>query len=152
MPRPALDIANHFVEYSGYTKTSLQVQKMTFISHGYMLGMHDVPLVTDDVEAWVHGPVYPKIYQEFKKWGSGIIGKMSYYPKPFDKIEYEILDKIFAWYGRFCGYFLSDITHGNSKESTPWKQCYTKGRKVTIPNSITKEYYSKLYQERGFQY
>ena len=37
--RSALDVANYFVEYSDYTKTHLQIQKLTYISHGYMLAI-----------------------------------------------------------------------------------------------------------------
>lgn len=150
--RSALDVANHFVEYSGYTKTHLQIQKMTYIAHGYMLGIHGVPLVKDEVQAWKYGPVFPNLYNEFRKWGSGVIGKIRYSPKPFNGDEYDVMEKVFAWYGRFCGYFLSDITHNNSNDKTPWSQCYSYGHKRPIPNEITKKYYAKLYSERGYEY
>ena len=47
----ALDVANHFIEYSGYTKTNLQVSKLTYISHGYTLAIHDEPLIAEVVDA-----------------------------------------------------------------------------------------------------
>ena len=68
--RPALDVANWFIEYSGYTKTSLQIQKITYIAHGYMLGIHGVPLVSDQAQAWKLGPVFPEIYWKFKSGSS----------------------------------------------------------------------------------
>lgn len=142
--RPALDIANHFIEYSGYTKTNLQILKLTYISHGYMLAIHDVPLIEDDVQAWEHGPVIPKIYNKFKKWRSGVIGRTSYIPKPFRTEEREILEAVFAHYGKYCGYYLSQITHEDGKIETPWKQCYQSGMNLPIPNEITKKYYKTL--------
>ena len=93
--RTALDVANHFVECSGYTKTNLQVMKLTYISHGYMLAIYDEPLIYDEVEAWDHGPVIPAAWHEFKKWGSRIIERIRYIPDPFNNEEKEILDGVF---------------------------------------------------------
>lgn len=154
MIRHAIDVANFFVTYSGYTKTPLQVQKLTYISHGYMLGIHDIPLVHDTVEAWEHGPVFPEVHHTYKGYGSGVIGRVSHEPKPFvDQRQRDILTNVFEYYGRFCGYFLSDITHDNSVETTPWRQCYVHGAKHTpIDNSITKKYYKALHEKQGFEY
>lgn len=33
--RPALDVANRFIQHSAYAKTPLQVQKLPYIAHGY---------------------------------------------------------------------------------------------------------------------
>ena len=142
--RPALDVANHFIEYSGFTKTNLQVLKLTYISHGYMLAIHDVPLISDDVQAWRRGPVIPAIYNKFKKYGSGIIGRTSSVPEPFNNDEKEILDAVFESYGKYCGYYLSQITHEDGELKTPWKQCYQQGMNRPISDEITKEYYKKL--------
>lgn len=139
--RKALDIANYFVERSGYTKTNLQVQKMTYIAHGYMLAIHDIPLIEDRVEAWQHGPVIPKIYHEYKKWKSAVIGRIRYTPKPFNDKEAELLRAVFANYGKYCGYYLSQITHHDGDVKTPWMQCYVPGANAYIPNEITKRYY-----------
>ena len=151
--RSALDVANHFVEYSGFTKTPLQIQKLTYIAHGYMLGVHGVPLVCDRVEAWEHGPVFPNIFHEFKQWKFNPIGVVRYSPKPFAEDQKSVLGKVYATYGRFCGYFLSDITHNNSYTTTPWRQHYKPGVKnIRIPDSTTKAYYKRLYEECGYHY
>ena len=146
--RPALDVANHFIEYSGFTKTNLQVLKLTYISHGYMLAIHDIPLISDEVQAWPHGPVIPKIYNKFKKYGSGVIGSMSSsISEPFDQKEKEILDAVFESYGKYCGYYLSQITHEDGELKTPWMQCYQQGRRTSlISDEITKRYYKKLIE------
>ena len=150
--RPALDVANHFILYSGYTKTQLQIQKMTYIAHGYMLGVHDEPLVSDVVEAWDHGPVFPKVYKAFRGWGSSVIGRATHTPGPFTQKQGDILDNVFAYYGRFCGYYLSDITHGNSSAQTPWQQCYVSGRNSPIDNFKTQVYYKQLHRASGYDY
>ena len=151
--RSALDVANHFVEYSGFTKTPLQIQKLTYIAHGYMLGVHGVPLVRDQVEAWEHGPVFPEVFHEFKRWKFNPVGAVRCSPEPFGEDQQSVLDDVYAAYGRFCGYFLSDITHDNSDTTTPWRQHYKPGvRNVHIPDSATKAYYKRLYEERGYYY
>ena len=144
MVRLALDVANYFVDYSGYTKTNLQVLKMTYIAHGYMLAIHDKPLIYDAVEAWDHGPVIPDVYRAFKKWNLSPIGKITYFPDPFSPDEKEMIDETFASYGRFCGYYLSQITHEDGSLTTPWKQCYQPGKNVVIPDEVTKKYYEDL--------
>ena len=150
--RPALDVANWFIEYSGYTKTSLQIQKLTYIAHGYMLGIHGVPLVSDQAQAWKLGPVFPEIYWKFKKWKFNPIG-VSASPAPFTAMQQDVMENVFASYGRFCGYYLSDITHDNSDGETPWRQCYVEGAKYTpIPDDTTKEYYRQLHEKHGYDY
>lgn len=142
--RDALDVAIHFVESSGFTKTNLQVLKLTYISHGHMLALYDEPLINDKIEAWTHGPVIPAIYHEFKKWKSGVIGSVPYKPTPFTERESGMLSSIFAHYGKFCGYYLSQITHEDGEPVTPWKQCYQDTKNVVIPDEITKAYYKKI--------
>ncbi len=144
MNRSALDVANYYIENSDYTKTNLQIIKLTYIAHGHMLAMCDEPLIIDDVEAWKHGPVIPTIYHKFKQWQLSPIGKISYSPDPFVKKEKEVLDTVFAYYGRYCGYYLSQITHEDSYSPTPWKQCYVPGRNAIIPDEVTKAYYKIL--------
>ena len=148
-----MDVANHFVEHSGFTKTPLQIQKLTYIAHGYMLGVHGVALVHDQVEAWEHGPVFPNVFHEFKQWKFNPIGAVRYSPEPFTQEQQVVLDNVYAYYGRFCGYFLSDITHDNSDTMTPWRQYYMPGAKhIRIPNPATEAYYRRLYEERRYEY
>ena len=143
--RPALDVANYFIECSDFTKTNLQVMKLTYISHGYMLALYGKPLIYDEVEAWTHGPVIPAIYRKFKKWGSRIIERTAQpKPEPFTGEERGLLDSVFETYGRYCGYYLSQITHHDGDRITPWAQCYVKGRNIIIPDPISKKYYEIL--------
>lgn len=141
---PALDVANYLIEYSGYTKTNLQIMKLTYIAHGYMLAIHDRPLIQDNVAAWDRGPVIANVYHAFKRWGSRVIGRTTYTPEPFGAEERKVIDAVFASYGRYCGYYLSQITHDDGERETPWRQCYEPGKNVWIPDEVTKEYYGKI--------
>ncbi len=154
----ALDVACYIIEKSRYTKTHLQVQKLVYISHGFMLAIHDRPLFYDDVEAWSHGPTIPSIYGAFERWGSGVIGSTttssspctpppSPPPKQFDDEERKVIDSVYENYGKFSGYHLSDITRNAGGElDTPWTQCYESGGENTvIGNGLIKQYYKFLF-------
>ena len=168
----ALDVACYIIEKSRYTKTHLQVQKLVYISHGFMLAIHDRPLFFDDVEAWSHGPAIPSIYGAFERWGSDVIGNTTTTTTPppppppppatssspctpppppppskqFDDEERKVIDSVYENYDKFSGYRLSDIARNTGGElDTPWAQCYESGGENTvIDNGLIKQYYKLL--------
>ena len=163
----ALDVACYIIEKSRYTKTHLQVQKLVYISHGFMLAIHDRPLFFDDVEAWSRGPAIPSIYGAFERWGSDVIGNTPPPPPPppaatssspctppppppppkqFDDEERKVIDSVYENYDKFSGYRLSDIARNTGGElDTPWAQCYESGGENTvIDNGLIKQYYKLL--------
>ena len=142
----AVDIANYFILASSYTKTCLQVMKLSFISHGYMLAIHDKPLIKDHIEAHKTGPIIPSINKAYKKWGSGIIAKCAALPA-FNLDETEILRGVFKHYGKYDGFYLSQITHHDAIE-TPFEQVYEKGSINIIPDNIIQEYYKKIIKTK----
>ena len=50
--------------------TTMQLLKLVYIAHGWMLGLYDLPLISDEV-AWLYGPVIPNLYKEIKSYGGG---------------------------------------------------------------------------------
>lgn len=56
--------------------TNLQLQKITYFVMGYMI-RHNLnssivkeDLTNSQLEAWLYGPVFPELYDEFKRFGS----------------------------------------------------------------------------------
>ena len=148
MPRNALEIADEFIRRSGNTKTNMQIQKMVYIAHGYMLGAYGRPLISENVEAWRWGPVIPSLYKRFKKYGSDLITAKPGRRPNFDAEEERVLEYVWGNYGKYCGYYLSQITHGKeSDDKTPWKNHYVDGSKVVIPDHSIWEYYRVLCKE-----
>lgn len=146
MTRDAIEIADHFIARSGNTKTHLQVQKMTYFAHGFMLGVYGIPLIHDKVEAWDWGPVIPSLWKRFRRYGSDIILAKPRPPRePFTDREQEILDAVWNYYGKFCGYYLSSIAHDDgSGRETPWARCHVRGKNRPIPDDTTEQYYKQL--------
>ncbi|MCY4000360.1 MAG: DUF4065 domain-containing protein, partial [Bacteroidetes bacterium] len=60
-----LFIASH----SGRNLTPMQLIKLSYIAHGWTLGISGEPLFNDTVEAWRYGPVVPDIYHTYKEFG-----------------------------------------------------------------------------------
>jgi len=141
----ASTVARYFIEKSNGNKTSMQLNKMTYIAHGWYLAIKNKSLIIEEVEAWEYGPVIPILFDTFKKYKGGIV---PYIPvedtksiKDEDKI---VLDKVFDVYDKYDGLYLSAMTH---QKGTPWSKTWRSGRNRTISNDIIKKYYVKLGQE-----
>ena len=144
MTHTALEVADHYIEYSGYTRTHLELQKLTYISHGFMLSIYDTPLVEDKVEAWRTGPMYPIMHKKFKWWGSSVIGRMSGKPADFSPKEFDLVDEVFKHYGKYDGYYMSQIMQKHPPQITPWEKVYAPNQTRRIPDDLTKEFFLEL--------
>lgn len=117
----ALDVAKYFLshvdENAGDLISNLKLQKLLYFAQGFHLAIYDKPLFNDAIEAWMHGPVVPTVYRQYKKYGSEAI------PRP-NKIDFSIynkstkkfLDEVYKVYGQFSAWVLRNITHKQS----PW--------------------------------
>ena len=76
MAYPATIIALAFVKKGieeGNFVTQMKLQKLVYFAHGYHLAKYKEPLIKEEFQAWQFGPVIPKIYQEYKYYGSNPI-------------------------------------------------------------------------------
>ena len=136
----ASTIARYFIEKSNGSKTPMQLNKMTYIAHGWSLAIYNEPLIVEDIEAWRYGPVVPILYYEFKKYGGA---NVPYIPveetKHIKERDMALLDKVMDVYGGYEGVQLSSMTH---QKGSPWYRIWhDRGKSRTIPNKIIKEYY-----------
>ena len=144
----ALLIANKLIEGAKKNNeasfTPMQLIKMVYIAHGWMLGLFGHPLIKQPVEAWKYGPVVPDVYYAIKHYRNKPVNECigGVAKEAFDDYELELIDKIREVYGTFSGVKLSAITH---ETGTPWNQVVldrkTFGRGVVIPNSLIEKYY-----------
>ena len=71
IPTSAQVIANYFLwlsNESGSFLSNLKLQKVLYYAQGWHLGLERQRLFTDQIEAWVHGPSIPRIYNRYKKF------------------------------------------------------------------------------------
>src|SRR6476619_3832573 len=78
MPNVSMAIANEFLKKPGAlgVLTQMQLQKLTYIAHGWNLALNERRLVSDELEAWDYGPVYPMLYDHAKYFGKSPIPRL----------------------------------------------------------------------------
>lgn len=151
MEKP-LAVANYFIQKSidtGGEITPMKLVKLVYLAHGWHLGLKEVPLISEPVEAWKYGPVVPSLYHEFKRYGNRKIESIElnedYEIVVPDGDNEKFLDKIWEVYGKFSGVELSTITH---QKGSPWYTIWEEenGKNyhgVEIPNDVIKYYYQQ---------
>ena len=149
MAHDAYVIANKLIQM-GVEKnkplTLMQIIKLVYICHGFMLGIYHRPLINQPVEAWRYGPVIKELYEAMRKYGSSHITKKisRWYDKEstLDEDEQDIVEQVFDKYGELSGVALSTLTH---QPNTPWDITWRHYKqKATIPSDLIEEYYSKV--------
>lgn len=145
------DIADCFLRIvdrdSGSTITPLKLQKILYYAQGYYLAMYDMPLFNEDFQAWAHGPVNPKIYNNYKEYGYDSIN----YPSgKAPRIKDDILDflyKIWDTFGIYDGKYLEGLTH----KEEPWISARERARCSSGDNCneiITKESMRQFFKTK----
>jgi uncharacterized phage-associated protein len=113
-------IINYIVTELGEV-TPLALQKLLFFSDGVNYALNGEQMICEEVQAWQHGPVYPDIYQKYKKYGY----------KPIDNVinsthgcmlslvsneELKALNLVIRTFGLYSPKVLEKISHSQS----PW--------------------------------
>ncbi len=125
--------------------TPMHVIKLVYLCHGWMLGIHDEPLIIEPVEAWTYGPVVPSTYHTYKAFGGNPITVV-----PEDRSEQMVDDQlamiedVLVAYQKYSPVELSSITH---QPGTPWYETYhTWGSGCIIPNELIRDFYRRRAQ------
>ena len=127
--------------------TPMQVLKLVYICHGWMLGLYRRPLIREAVEAWTYGPVVPTVYHAYKKYrGSHITEIQESNVNDFRADEQALVKAVMAAYEQYTGIQLSTITH---KPGTPWAITHERfGLGSVISNDLIEDHYLRLTKER----
>ena len=105
---------------SCYEITNMSLQKLLyyFKAFGYIFLAKD--LLDEECEAWIYGPVFPSIYEKYKKFGKEVI------QAEIAEIDYEnllnneermVCDFVLQCFGIYNGGVLRELTHCEM----PWK-------------------------------
>jgi len=147
----ALHVANFLLGLArdtGKELTPMQLIKLVYLCHGWMLGLYGKVLVKEEIEAWAYGPVIRDLYDEVKEYRSApIANDLTIYPnnKDFDEKEKSVMKQTFDLYSHCSGPALSRLTH---KSGSPWSITYkTQGQNETISNDIIQDYFGNLIKE-----
>ncbi|NQZ05590.1 MAG: SocA family protein [Algicola sp.] len=101
--------------------THLKLQKLAYYCQGLHLAVYDLPLFSDEFEAWRHGPVVSTLYHEYKKYGEQFIphepGKAFFALTPENQ---GMIDFVLESLGNSGEWALVHSTH----DEAPWKGVY----------------------------
>ncbi len=129
--------------------TNLKLQKLLYYVQGWNLAVRGEPAFGERLEAWIHGPVQPGVYGEYKycRWNP-IVDEVAD-PKLDSELK-EMVDEVLAAYGGESAYQLELRTHGEA----PWREA-RKGladdeeSTARISHDSMKEYFKSLLEENG---
>ncbi len=161
---PAEAVANFFIDV-GKSITHLKIQKIVYIAHGWNLGLHNVPLIDEEVQAWRYGPVIKSLYHALKFSGSQPLKDLITLPDLENEENEKVIDKapkipttdeatlahLNRIWNAYKGATAGQLVEATHRNGTPWQQVYQKGQiSIPIPNEIIKSYYKELAaRERG---
>ena len=141
------DIANWFLSKASMTPKKLQ--KLCYYYKAWGLALYDEDLLpTAEFQAWVHGPVCPELYQEYKDYGWNEIPQYVGTLFAFTDKEIEVLESIWLTYGDMSANALEAQTH---KES-PWRNARIglgefESSEEPIKNDDMQRFYRELYAQ-----
>lgn len=139
------DVANYFLSLSDMSNKKLQ--KLCYYAQAWYLAIYDKPLVDNEFQAWVHGPVCSELYNKYKSYRYSDIPKLESDDCNLGNDIAEHLELVFNTYGSFTGDQLELLTHSEP----PWQEA-RKGldewepSKEPINHNIMKSYYWSIYE------
>ena len=169
MPSPPtnrLPSATHVADYMlasatldyGLNLDQLQLNKLLYITNGFVLQDRDEPAFHNPVEAWKYGPVIRTVWEAYNDWGNTPIGVLDMCRTPLgNKTETikrrdellkiigrdvaGVVGGVLEEYGQCTGGELVDMTH---RKGTPWSDAYRRGRNNVIPTESIANFYRSL--------
>lgn len=143
-------LANYILKHYG-PMSHLKLQKLLFYCDAYCLAFFDKELIFDKFEAWVHGPVCRRLYDEMKG-ASVLYTDVKYTPMDgidedaeFDRLPSDVKDllkEVLGSLNEWTAYQLEISTHNE----LPWKEArlgYSEAEKchVEISKDTTRTFY-----------
>ena len=143
----AFDIADYFLWLANDTGSfisNLQLQKLVYYAQAWHLALYDRPLLDEDFQAWVHGPVIPELFEKYKHFNWQPINQPAHPDLPEAIVTHlrEVADEYFG-----CnGYALERMTQAEA----PWQQARTGLAPDGLStNVIQKEWMKEYYKTRA---
>lgn len=134
--------------------TPLMLQKLLYFVQGISYVLNQKPMFDEDCQAWVHGPVYPKVYDMFRGFKYNPIEDARFAileerEKELSEAERKVIDLVANTFGMYGGKVMERITHSEE----PWKQA-RKGYGDNVPSSelISKDSIKEYYMEKNAEY
>ncbi|EFQ5577228.1 DUF4065 domain-containing protein [Listeria monocytogenes] len=129
--------------------TNKKLQKMAYYSVAWSYTLLEKQVFKEDeFQAWVHGPVSPVLYEEYKKNGWEEIPNEGIEAPKFDGEIEELLESVWFTYGEETGNGLEALSHSER----PWivaRSGYNENEicQVTIKKEDMQSFYLSIYEK-----
>ncbi len=134
--------------------TPLMLQKLLYFIQGVSYALNGDPMFSENCQAWVHGPVYPDVYDMFRDFKYNPIedARFAILDGAEDELtedERRVIDLVVNTFGEYGGKVLERITHAEM----PWKAA-RRGYGDQIPSNetISVESIKSYYVEKNAIY
>jgi uncharacterized phage-associated protein len=147
----ALHLSHYILSF--VPSSQLKLQKLVYYSEGWHLAYFEHPLIDEDFEAWVHGPVVRSLWDHYKGRGDYFTNFRlkpehaerirNYFHQLFCSEQLELINDVLKEYGDKSAYHLESLSHAE----TPWREARN-GRPLSEHSEaiISKETMKKYYQ------
>lgn len=151
----ALDIARWFIDRNQQDveegldekMTLLKLLKLLYYAEGCSLALRGRSLFQEKILAWEHGPVVEEVWRSFSNAYDLQVDEkdMDASLKKFCKADAELLEDVYAVFGKYSASGLRNKTH----EESPWLDATQHGRifNAEIPRCAIKKYFEENYVE-----
>jgi uncharacterized phage-associated protein len=117
MATTASEVARHLIHHFCAKKqpiSNLKLQKLLYYCQGWNLGFYDSPLFLDPIQAWIHGPVVPRVFREYRHYGWSPITQSLNAVLPAQSAD--LVRSVIVIYGGFSAAQLEQLSHSED----PW--------------------------------
>ncbi|MEH7157488.1 Panacea domain-containing protein [Neobacillus drentensis] len=110
------NVAEAFLTFD--TMSHKKLQKLCYYAYSWYLALYGEKLFNEHFEAWIHGPVSPVLYSEFKKHGWKEIPRTNSVSDEINNNDaaIELINEVYRSYGDLSGDELEYLTH----QEDPW--------------------------------
>lgn len=126
--------------------THLKLQKLVYYAQGATLGIYSRPLFQEKIQAWIHGPVCPVLYAEYRgvrniKRLDGVQrNKARNYIRQRNMNVALLLDEVWNTFGKCSGNELERMTH----QEEPWLNAISHGLNTVISHVELYKYFRQF--------
>jgi len=98
--------------------SNAKLQKLVYYAQAWHLAEVGDVLFPESIEAWIHGPVVPELYREFRRFGDHPIVIAEGAPMPLLNGDLQAyLEEVWDVYGPYDASYLETLTH----QESPWQ-------------------------------
>lgn len=114
--------------------TPLGLQKLLYYIQVFFLGFYKKAAFSSKCSAWEHGPVFGKVYYEYKQFKSNVIEISDKNEVVLEESLKEVVDNVIKYFGIYSAKTLEWFTHSES----PWFDAYVIGNRNINKSELRK--------------